>query len=113
MKDDALLGKALSALDADGLRAVVREVLPWLGEDAHARLMHAIVDRAARGHSGWSPPGIHAFLARDYPGALAIFRALLVPASAGDIDWDNTRCSTKSCTSTLPTAPRSMSWRPT
>jgi hypothetical protein len=114
-----MIGQALAALDADGLRSVVREVLPWLDEASRARLVGALIDRAARGRSGWSPPtpsarlvseverfavaatrtgqadpgevdeylrhGIHAFLARDYPAALAIFRALLVPVSAGEI----------------------------
>lgn len=118
-KDSALVSNALVALDADGLRAVVREILPWLDESVRARLVNALIDHAARGGSGWVPPspsaklvsevqtfaeaairtgqadpedvdhylrqGVHAFLARDYAGALAIFRALFLPVVNGEI----------------------------
>ena len=57
MQDSALIGKALAVLDADGLRTIVREILPWLDESTHARLVNALIDRAARGASGWTPPG--------------------------------------------------------
>lgn len=65
MKDEALLEKALSALDADGLRTVVREVLPWLEESSRIRLVQGLVDQAARGRSGWTPPGPSARLVED------------------------------------------------
>lgn len=118
-KDSALVSSALAALDADGLRAVVREILPWLDESVRARLVNALIDRAARGGSGWVPSspsarfvsevqtfaeaairtgqadpedvdqylrqGVHAFLAKDYDGACAIFRALLLPVGNGEI----------------------------
>lgn len=57
MKDSALISNALAALDADGLRTIVREILPWLDEAARARLVNTLIDRAARGASGWTPPG--------------------------------------------------------
>jgi hypothetical protein len=55
-KDAALVGNALAALDADGLRAVVREILPWIEDSTRARLVNALIDHAARGGSGWAPP---------------------------------------------------------
>lgn len=48
---------ALEALDAEGLRALVRELIPWLDESTHAQLVNILVDRAARSPSGWIPDG--------------------------------------------------------
>jgi hypothetical protein len=48
---------ALQAMDADGLRALIREIIPWLDKSTHARLVNALVDRAARSTSGWVPEG--------------------------------------------------------
>jgi hypothetical protein len=48
---------ALHAMDADELRALVRDIIPWLDESTHARLVNALVDRAARNRSGWVPEG--------------------------------------------------------
>ena len=65
MKDSALVSKALAALDANGLRTIVREMLPWLDDSARTRLVNALIDRAARGASGWAPPGPSARLVSD------------------------------------------------
>jgi hypothetical protein len=65
VKDSALISSALAALDADGLRAIVREVLPWLDDSARTRLVNALIDRASRGASGWTPPGPSAKLISD------------------------------------------------
>lgn len=48
---------ALDAMDADGLRALVREMLSWFDEALLARFANALVDRAARNGSGWVPQG--------------------------------------------------------
>ena len=44
---------ALAAMDASELRGLIRDILPWLDEPTHARLVNALVDRAARNASGW------------------------------------------------------------
>ncbi len=114
------IDSALDAMDADQLRALVRDFLSSLHGQVHARLLDEIMDRASRGVSRWAPDtparktvttavslaeaarrvgcadpadvddhlleGVSAFLARDYGGALAIFRALLVPIGEGEID---------------------------
>src|SRR5690606_28996155 len=46
---------ALDALDAEGLRSLIREMLPWFDEALLARFANALVDRAARNGSGWVP----------------------------------------------------------
>jgi hypothetical protein len=49
---------ALAAMDAEGLRALIRDLIPWLDETVHAQLVNALVDRAARNNaSGWIPDG--------------------------------------------------------
>ena len=48
---------ALAAMDAEELRDLIREMIPWLDESTHARLVNGLVDRAARSRSGWAPPG--------------------------------------------------------
>ncbi len=55
--DAATIETALDAMDADGLRALVRETLPWFDEALLARFSSALVDRAARNGSGWVPQG--------------------------------------------------------
>ncbi|MEE9385022.1 MAG: hypothetical protein V3V08_16580 [Nannocystaceae bacterium] len=51
---------ALDAMDAAELRALIRDIIPWLDESTHARLVNALVDRAARNSSGWVPEGPNA-----------------------------------------------------
>jgi tetratricopeptide (TPR) repeat protein len=46
---------ALDAMDADGLRALVREMMPWFDDVLHARFVNALVDRAARTTPSWAP----------------------------------------------------------
>jgi len=50
---------ALDALDADELRALIRELLPWFDDRLRVRFVNAVIDRAARNPSGWvpAPPG--------------------------------------------------------
>ena len=52
---DALTDAALDALDADELRALIRELLPWFDDRLHARFVNAVIDHAARNPSGWVP----------------------------------------------------------
>jgi hypothetical protein len=47
---------ALDALGADALRGVIRDILPELDDQTHAQLVDMVIDRAARGTAGWSPP---------------------------------------------------------
>jgi hypothetical protein len=44
-------------MDAGELRALIRDIIPWLDEAVHARLVNALVDRAARNPSGRVPAG--------------------------------------------------------
>jgi hypothetical protein len=117
--DSYVLDRALAALSPEKLREVVRDLLLELDDRAHARVTQALVERAARGSSAWSPggpsgevvssivafaaaaahvgradpsevddylrEGSMAILASDYPAALEIFRALLVPLNDGEI----------------------------
>ena len=53
--DPSLTEAALAALDAGELRGLIRDVIPWLDEPTHARLVNALIDRAARNASGWTP----------------------------------------------------------
>lgn len=54
--DASVTEAALDAIDADRLRTLVREMLPWFDEALHARFVNALVDQAARNGSGWVPP---------------------------------------------------------
>lgn len=46
---------ALAAMDAEELRGLIRDIIPWLDEPTHARLLNALIDRAARNASAWTP----------------------------------------------------------
>ncbi len=48
---------ALDAMDASGLRELIRDMLPWLDDATRARFVDALFDRAARNSSGWVPEG--------------------------------------------------------
>jgi len=48
---------ALDAMGAEDLRALIRDMVPWLDASAHARLVNTLVERAARNPSGWTPEG--------------------------------------------------------
>ena len=53
----SVIGEALDAMGAGELRELVRDIIPWLDEKSHARLVNALVDRAARNESDWTPAG--------------------------------------------------------
>lgn len=55
--DLSMTEAALAAMDADGLRGLIRDIIPWLDESTRARLVNRLVDRAARNASGWVPDG--------------------------------------------------------
>jgi tetratricopeptide (TPR) repeat protein len=44
-------------MNADELRSLISEMLPWFDEALQARFANALVDRAARNASGWVPKG--------------------------------------------------------
>jgi len=54
------LEAALTALGADDLREVVREILLELDDRAHGRVASSLIRRAARGGSGWAPAPLSA-----------------------------------------------------
>ena len=55
--DSSVTEAALDAMDAQELRDLIHDIIPWLDEKAHARMVDAVVDRAARNRSGWEPAG--------------------------------------------------------
>ncbi|MCU0690067.1 MAG: hypothetical protein MUF54_01570 [Polyangiaceae bacterium] len=55
-RDD--LEAALATMSADDLREVVRAMLLELDEKAHSRVMSSLIDRAARGGTGWAPAAL-------------------------------------------------------
>jgi hypothetical protein len=55
--DASVTEAALDAMNADELRSLIREMLPWFHEALQARFANALVDRAARNGSGWVPKG--------------------------------------------------------
>ena len=55
--DAAVTEAALDVMDADELRALIRDIIPWLDQATHARIVNALVDRVARNPSGWVPEG--------------------------------------------------------
>jgi hypothetical protein len=76
---------ALAALDAEELREVARELLLELDDRAHRRVVSAIINRAARGGSGWTPPAPGS---ADVAEAVAFARAArrVGHADPGDVD---------------------------
>ncbi len=54
--DPSAIDGALSAMNADQLRELVRDILPWLDNPTHGRVVNRLIDRAARGEPGWAPP---------------------------------------------------------
>ena len=44
-------------MDAEELRALIRDIIPWMDASIYARLVNVLVDRAARNPSGWVPTG--------------------------------------------------------
>ena len=55
--DSSVTEAALDAMDAQELRELIRDIIPWLDEATHARMVNGLVDRAARNRSGWLPAG--------------------------------------------------------
>ncbi|MCA9594933.1 MAG: hypothetical protein KC776_16545 [Myxococcales bacterium] len=55
IRKHALHDPALDAMDANGLRALICEMVPWFDERLHARFANALVEHAARSGSGWAP----------------------------------------------------------
>lgn len=53
--DPAVIEAALAAMGAGDLRELIRNIIPWLDNATHTRLASAIIDRAARNSSGWTP----------------------------------------------------------
>lgn len=53
--DPSATDAALDAMDAEELRTLIHDIIPWLDESTHARLANAIIDRAARNASNWVP----------------------------------------------------------
>ena len=59
------LAGALDALTADELRSFVRDALERLDDDSQRELVDSLVARAAKGSTGWKPPGPAARLAEE------------------------------------------------
>jgi len=55
--DPSVIDGALETMDAEELRALVRDMLLELDDRAHGRIVNSFIERAARGASGWTPPG--------------------------------------------------------
>jgi hypothetical protein len=66
--DSSATEAALDTLDADGLRGVIRDLIPLLDESTSAWLVNALVDRAARNSPGWVPAGPAEALVADIVG---------------------------------------------
>jgi len=49
---------ALATMGADALRELVREMLLELDDRAHSRIVNSLINRAARGGSGWAPAAL-------------------------------------------------------
>lgn len=83
--DPSAIDGALSALSEDQLRELVRDILPWLDDPAHARVVNRLIDRAARGESGWAPPRPSK---RDVSGIVSFAEAARRIGSADPSDVD-------------------------
>jgi hypothetical protein len=62
------LGEALEAMNADELRAFVREVLERLDDEPRTALEDSLIARAAKGRSGWKPAKPPSRLVTDVKG---------------------------------------------
>ncbi len=76
---------ALDAMDADELRALIRDIIPRLDESTHAQLVNILVDRAARNSSGWIPVGPSAVVVADIQ-AFAEMAARVGYAEPSEVD---------------------------
>lgn len=83
---------ALAALSADDLREVVREMLLELDDKAHSGVINSLIQRAARGGSGWAPAALSD---DDVAGALAFAKAAerVGQADPSDVDEHLRRAS--------------------
>jgi len=54
--DPSVTEAAIDAIAPDQLRALIRDIIPWLDGPTHARLVNGLVDRAARNTPEWAPP---------------------------------------------------------
>jgi len=52
--DASTVEAALDAMDADGLRALIRDISLWFDDELQARFANALVDRAARTAPSWT-----------------------------------------------------------
>ncbi len=55
--ESSIIDGALAAMGAEELRELVRDIISWIDEKTHARLVNELVDRAVRNETGWSPAG--------------------------------------------------------
>ncbi|MEQ8763638.1 MAG: hypothetical protein RL885_06915 [Planctomycetota bacterium] len=55
--DESTVDEALNALDAEGLRTLIRELLTWTDESTRVRFESSLLSLAARGPSRWTPKG--------------------------------------------------------
>jgi hypothetical protein len=51
------IDEALTALSAEDLRDLIRDIIPRLDDKTLSRFTNAIIERAAGGKTGWQPPG--------------------------------------------------------
>lgn len=63
--DERSLTEILEALDASALRAVVRDMLPWLDRRTHAQCFDRLREEAARNASAGAPNGPTAAVVRE------------------------------------------------
>jgi hypothetical protein len=66
--DSSVTEAALDTLDADELRGLIRDFIPWLDESTRARLVNALVECATRNRRGWVPAGPTEALVADIVG---------------------------------------------
>ncbi len=85
MPDASTTEAALETMDADGLRALIRELLPWFDGALQARFANALVDRAARSGSGWVPQGPTDAMVREVEGFAEAAKRVGY-AEPGDVD---------------------------
>ena len=62
---DADLGRALEAMTAPELRALVRAVLDELEDEQRSRVVDSLLSRAARGDAGWKPNRLSSRIVND------------------------------------------------